>query len=204
MSYILEALKKSDKNRKREEIPDLSSDHSFTSPRREERKVSVWKRPIILILLFLAILASVWVPFLNRSQKERTEKTDPVVAPTPLSVPEKVIAIPPERKRQINKEVTKAIARIESLPEPEKLQKPVEVAVLPLMEELPVEIKTAMPDLTFAGHVYAAKREQRMIMINKRVVREGDMVSPGLILEEIEPNGVVLRYQDVSFRVHLF
>ncbi len=203
MSYILEALKKSDKNRKREEIPDLSSDHSFTFPRREKRNVSVRKRPIILLLLFLAILASVWGPFLDRSQKERTEP-DPVVAATPLPVPEKTIALPPERKMQINKEVTKAIPQIESFPEPEKSQKPVEVAVVPLMEDLPVEIRTAMPDLTFAGHAYAAKREQRMIMINKRIVREGDMVSPDLILEEIEVNGVVLRYQDVTFRVHLF
>lgn len=210
MSYILEALKKSDKNRKREEIPDLSSDHSFSSPRLEERKIPVWKSIGVLLLVLIVILVSFWGLFVNRPQNERAEKMDLVVKNTPLPGPEKTVAMAPEPKVEISKIVKKAISRIESQapPEPEEPQKPVEQAVLPsvlpLMEDLPPEIKTAIPDLTFAGHVYAAKSEHRMIMINMRIVREGDMISPGLILQEIVENGVVLRYQEVPFRVRLF
>ena len=204
MSYILEALKKSDKDRKREEVPGLRSDHSFSSPRREERKIPVWRQPVFLILLFITVSALSWLLFLSRQQVETVEETDPVVAITPLPVPEKTVVPTPELKLQTNKEVTEAMAEIVAAPEPEKPEKPVEVPAIPLLEELPPDLKATIPDLSFAGHVYAAEGKQRMIMINMRVVREGDMVSSGLILEEIEENGVVLRYQEVTFRVHLF
>lgn len=204
MSYILEALKKSDKDRKREVVPDLSSDHSFSSPRREEGKTPFWLRPIVLILLCLTVSALFWLLFLGRQQVETVEEVDPVVAVTPMPVPEKPVVQTPEFKQQINKEVTEVMSEIVAVPEPEKPEEPVVAPVVPLLEELPPDLKATIPQLSFAGHVYAAERKRRMIMINMRVVREGNMVSPGLILQEIEENGVVLRYQEITFRVHLF
>ncbi len=227
MSYILEALKKSDRDRKREAIPDLSSDHSFSTSRREERKSPLWKSPVVLLGLLACVALPGWLLFSEGQQEEGVqqkeiaeptaavivEKTDlPAVASLP--VPEKndvttpeLLApevITPALKEQINREVEEAVSRIVAPPEPEKAEKPVEVIVLPLLEELSADLQAAIPDLSFAGHVYAAEGRQRLIMINMRVVREGNTISPGLILEKIEENGVVLRYQEVSFRVHLF
>ena len=208
MSYILEALKKSDKDRKREEIPDLRSDHSLSSPRRKKRQILVFRRSVVLIVLSLGLAALGWLQFSGSQQEELAEKPDrvtpPVALPAPALVPEKAVVITPELKVQIDKEVAEVMSRIVSAPEPEQAQGAVEVAVLPLIEDLPSELKAAIPDLSFAGHVYAAESRQRMVMINMRVVREGDMVSSDLVLVEIVEDGVVLRYNDVVFRVNLF
>lgn len=206
MSYILEALKKSDKDRKREEIPGLRSDHSLSSPRRKKRTVFVLQRSVLLIVLSLGLAALGWLQFSGSQQEKLAEKPDRVAPPValPAPVPEKAVAITPELKLQINKEVAEVMSRVVSAPEPKQAQETVEVAVLPLLEDLPSDLKTAIPDLSFAGHVYAAESKQRMIMINMRVVREGDRVSPNLILVEIAEDGVVLRYTDVVFRVNLF
>ena len=210
MSYILEALKKSDKDRKREVVPDLSSDHSFSSLRREERKIHFWQRPIVLILLCLTVSALFWLLFSDRQQVKIVAEVDPVVALTPRSVPEKPVVQTPEFKQQINKEVTEVtevtevMSEIVAVPEPEKPEEPVVAPVIPLLEELPPDLKATIPQLSFAGPVYADEGKRRMIMINMRVVREGNMVSPGLVLQEIEENGVVLRYQEITFRVRLF
>lgn len=205
MSYILEALKKSDKDRKREEIPDLRSDHSWSSPRRKKRKTLVLRIYVVLIVLSLGLAALGWLQFSGSQQEELAEKPDRVAPPValPAPVPEKA-ALAPELKLQINKEVAEVMSRIVSVPEPEQVPEQVEVAVLPLIEDLPSDIKAAIPDLSFAGHVYAAESKQRMIMINMRVVREGDMVSPDLVLVEIAEDGVVLRYKYIDFRVNLF
>ena len=38
--------------------------------------------------------------------------------------------------------------------------------VAPLLEELPFVIRGGIPDLTFAGHVYADEARKRLIIIN--------------------------------------
>jgi len=46
--------------------------------------------------------------------------------------------------------------------------------------------------------------QKRLIIINNRIVREGDLIANGLSLEKIDPDGVVLRYETSVFRVKLF
>jgi len=40
-------------------------------------------------------------------------------------------------------------------------------------------------------------------MINNRICREGDLVENQLVLEQIVWEGVVMRYQDIRFRLNL-
>ena len=74
----------------------------------------------------------------------------------------------------------------------------------PLLEELPLELRKSIPELSFAGHVYADDAEKRLIMINNRIVREGELVDSGLFLQQITRDGVIVRYETVVFRVKLF
>ena len=75
---------------------------------------------------------------------------------------------------------------------------------IPLLDELPLSVRAAIPDLRFAGHVYSDQPQKRMIIINSRVVREGDRVDNGLTLERITNRGVVMRFKRSLFQVKLF
>jgi len=74
---------------------------------------------------------------------------------------------------------------------------------LPLMQDLPANIRQRLPPLTLAGHVFSENAAKRMIIINNRICREGDMVEDGLFLDRIIWEGVVLRYQEIRFRMNL-
>lgn len=73
----------------------------------------------------------------------------------------------------------------------------------PLLQDLPPSVQKSLPPLKLAGHVYAEESSRRMIIINNRICREGDLVDDQLYLEEILREGVVLRYQELRFRMNI-
>lgn len=75
---------------------------------------------------------------------------------------------------------------------------------LPLVQDLPTSVQEGLPPLKLAGHIYSEDSAKRMIIINNRICREGEMVEKQLYLEQILREGVVLRYHDLRFRMHLF
>lgn len=221
MSYILDALKKSDKERQREAIPDLQADHSLPPVRRQERKSRSWYLlGAVTLCVFAAVALLGWQ--LTRAQKPLPKEVAVIPAASPVTAPVqgvagvqkqqtpvKSVAPAPVIKEQ-NSEAAKAAARKKSFPEKSPVlmppqQKPKKTKpVPPLMEELPVVIRAGIPDLTFAGHVYSQVARKRLIIINNRIVREGDRISNSLSLKQIDPDGVVLRYENTVFRVKLF
>jgi len=74
---------------------------------------------------------------------------------------------------------------------------------LPFVQDLPSDVQKILPPLKVAGHVYAKDAAKRMVMINNRICREGDLVDNQLYLEQIVWEGVVLRYQEIRFRMNL-
>ena len=74
---------------------------------------------------------------------------------------------------------------------------------LPLLQDLPATVRKSLPPLQLAGHVYAQNPAKRLIIINNRICREGDMVENELYLDQIIWEGVVLRYQKTRFRMKL-
>ncbi len=214
MSYILEALKKSENERKREEIPGLGADHSQYYSVREERRSPMVKNLFIFTLLLFGVAGSGWWFFQGKPSIEVTEEPEAAVVPAPaLSAPAETVEAVPTSQTSI--QTTADIPDdVEALTEVPVIREPMVVDsvsdlvadnfVVPLFEELPEDVRDRIPPLTFAGHVYASEKQKRMIMINMRIVREGAMVEPDLILVEIEANGVVLRYSEVAFRVNLF
>ena len=220
MSYILEALKKSENERNREEIPGLGADHSRHYSVREERRPPILKWVLVSIALSSVVFCLGWWFFQGKSSPESVDQ--PLVAllaSAPLPVPAEVIkpvspkaqtAIPEQIHKENDKDDTPVVASlsdplpvesVESVVVPDPVPENIDIL---LLEELPEAIRNKIPSLSFAGHVYAIEGSQRMIMINMRVVREGALVEPDLILEEIEENGVILRYGEVTFRVNLF
>lgn len=242
MSYILEALKKSEKERKKEGVPDLQADHSLPPVRRTERN------PLGKLLIGvgggLLLTGGGW--FWWQGQHKDLSQPLPekqISSPPSISVSPEISQVPvssdsapdsavlsQEILAKISKEVLQAVteakaknssvavaavvADTEPAPSQERVEEIVPEdlppvpdnpeTVLPSLEELPVELRQKIPKLSFAGHVYADEAEKRLIIINNRIVREGDLVSKGLSLQQITRDGVIIRYETFVFQVKLF
>jgi general secretion pathway protein B len=110
--------------------------------------------------------------------KLRTPKSPPQAMPT---APQRITRAAPT-KPQAASATTSA--------EPQKLL---------TMAELPLSIRQEMPPLSISVHAYSREPKDRLIGINDRVLHEGENLAPGLRLEEITPNGMILRYKGYRF-----
>jgi hypothetical protein len=69
--------------------------------------------------------------------------------------------------------------------------------------QLPASLRAGVPPLDFSLHVYSTRRDQRSIIINNRMMREGETINPELALSAITPDGVVMKYRSEYFRVSI-
>ncbi|WP_162520712.1 general secretion pathway protein GspB, partial [Pseudaquabacterium pictum] len=60
---------------------------------------------------------------------------------------------------------------------------------------LPEAQRAALPPLAWSGVVYAERADQRLVVVNGQVAREGEQLAAGLQLLQIRPKSVLLRWQ---------
>jgi general secretion pathway protein B len=65
--------------------------------------------------------------------------------------------------------------------------------------ELSAQIRDAIPGLSVSMLIYSEKPEERWININGSKKREGEMISAGLKVDEITPDGAIFSYQGHRF-----
>jgi general secretion pathway protein B len=256
MSYILEALKKSDQERKQGEIPTLESDHADLTFIYNQRAARRKKRLILLSSVCIAIIAvGLWqwrsqadIPGLTGDtapDQQTAVVTEPASEPTvqaagpnvadqvsePAQEPAQVTApaqksVPPQPLEQVQKETGTAPVTIGDLtvmssageiePDPqmqaEQQQPPSPAPVeagsepdgkLPLLSELPAAQQKAIPAIKMAGHVYAEQPARRMIIINNKIVREGERVGDNLKLIRITWDGIILSHNNTVFQIKM-
>lgn len=66
--------------------------------------------------------------------------------------------------------------------------------------ELPDELRQSLPTLAVSGFSYADEPQLRMAVINGRILHQRDQVAPGVVVERIASDGVVLNYRGFRFR----
>jgi general secretion pathway protein B len=69
------------------------------------------------------------------------------------------------------------------------------------LKELPDELKEIVPEITLAGHVFSQDPALRLIMVNNKIAREGDIVVNGYLLEEITMEGVIFKKGSLRFKL---
>jgi general secretion pathway protein B len=74
-------------------------------------------------------------------------------------------------------------------------------APLPTYEQLPDDVRRRVPPVTVEGSAYSADAASRMLIVNGQVVREGDALANGLVLETIQLRSAVLRAGEVRYRI---
>ena len=131
-------------------------------------------------------------------------------APVPLPAPAHAKAPPRAKTEKPTPSPKKAAESSKPEPAPERGagSAPAETAPAPAaappasmaMGELPLAIQQELPPMSISVHAYAAKPAERLVGINNRLLHEGAEVAPGLTLEQITRDGMVLNYKGYRFR----
>jgi general secretion pathway protein B len=67
------------------------------------------------------------------------------------------------------------------------------------LRDLPEEIRRTLPNVAVSGSTYSTDRASRMLMINGQIFHEGDVVSNGLVLQQIKPRGAVFSFKGFRY-----
>ena len=72
---------------------------------------------------------------------------------------------------------------------------------LQTLRDLPPQIQREIGPLVISGYIYSSNRAERSLLVNNQLLREGDTVAPGLVLEQMLRGAVVLNYRGYRYRM---
>ena len=216
MSYILDALKKSDAERMRGLVPSLHAQPALPNAHKNDRQ---WlPEPFILILtgIGLTLLCLIVWWWIDSGTSQRALLAPPTTqlaektSTPPEVVSTKVAVAPPieEATQPANLRPVKPMAREKQLmpktqvPDLTPRQSPTAlVNKIPSINELSENIRLSLPKLAVSGATYAENPAYRMLIINGQVFHEGEKPMPDLKLEQIKPNEAVLNFKGTRYFV---
>ena len=196
MSYLLDALRRSEEERRRTAPPDLTTRHGA---RTERRQRSIGTGAIVVVALGLALAAFAGGVFWQRTS---LGGTGTVEAHATADAPP---ARGPAAAPRAPAEADPPPAPIPGGPRPSPpgtgpapsaaaTPRPVPLAALPS------ELQRRMPALELTTHVFARDPALREVAVNGVVYREGDRIGE-LVLERITEDGVVVRLGDTRVAI---
>jgi len=202
MSYILEALKKSDQQRQRGATPTLQV---------AQVTVAAPKRPMFIyygLLAAVLLVTGIMIGWLRPWQTEQPPvETEPMATPSPIPITEQAVHLAgemqPGNSALISSGPSSAAAPAPDKTMPEKPASPADVAqqqeALPL-NELPLQIQQEIPAMTVQFHSYSNEPSERLVSVNSIRLREGGSLMLGLRLEQITPDGMIFNYKGYRFK----
>ena len=255
MSYILDALRKSDEQRRRGATPTLQTPQPPPAPAQPK---TFWMVALAVLLVGGGVLIGAFGPWqgsppakvaaLPAAKPPVTPAAPAPSAPPPLveapkpvppaastPAPAPVVEAPkqapvapqaavvPQPQPTVARSAAPAVraerapkttvaAAKSSAPAPRKpdvqdkaneaARKPAAPAQPPAvpMSDLPIAVQQEMPRLAISAHAYSSVPRERLVGIEDRVLREGDEAAPGLVLEQITPDGMIMTYKGYRFR----
>jgi general secretion pathway protein B len=233
MSYILDALKKAEQERKRGKAPDFMDNHGQTPQQPKKR---LWAYALIIVVIAVAGGFGWWfghgqpstdkLPFQSSgaqpssvAQAPKTEPQQPAqqasaaVAPPAPAVEQKPAAAKPEPAKE-----TKPPAKTETPKKPAKELATASVAAeqhdpapekkpdpnkIYNINELPDETRKELPAFVISTHMYSPDPADRLVSINGNIGREKQEIMPGTTLDAILPDGAILKHKGYRFKVGL-
>lgn len=219
MSYILDALRKAEAERQRGKPPNLHAppldaltlaSGRPTGPGASRMRWAVIGAAALVVLGVVAVAvglglhkrlrpeagsdrsAAPAVPAAATSSREAPAATPPVTPPvtpavTPPVPPAALPAVPP--------------APLPVVP-PSTATSP-STASPPRLENLPSELRSELPALTVSGAVHSSDPASRLLLLNGQVLRQGEALVPGLVLESLGPEGAVFSWRGQRFTLVL-
>lgn len=207
MSFILDALKKSETDRQRQGGAEFAaipiSPASSSVPR--------WLWIVgVLLLVNLVVLVGLFFkpdapPSLATLPAIEQNNPPPVAATIAQDSFEQQVAAAKQRVPEQQTPEAPAEVAISTNPTVQSVlisQNPAAVPVsdrYPTLQEFRASGATQLPDLHLDIHVYSAAPKDRFVFINMAKLREGSQLAEGPVVAEITPSGVVLGHQGQYF-----
>ena len=116
----------------------------------------------------------------------------PVIAPAPAPAPAPLARAQPAPPARPARAVAPA-AKASAATSPE--------ARVYTLSELPEDVRAGLPALSVGGAMHSQTPANRMLIINGQVVREGDTIAPGLVLEQIKLKSAVLKVKGLRYGI---
>ena len=218
MSYILDALKKSEQQRTHGSVPDVQTVHSSSLNYKNEKK-ALWPYILVIAVLLNFFVISYFIydksyssnedetadlpiaatndntgTTLTTSPTEITESAIPVVAPV-IKIEQ---VTPPEPVKDTTETVTaEQVNTFENSTAPDDSKYDSDDVIE--FYELDDSIKRELPTITVSAHVYSSNPLQRSIVINNNFMEEGEYLIDDLILIEITRDGAIFDYHGTQF-----
>lgn len=143
----------------------------------------------------------------QQSARNAAPASRAVPAPAPAPVKHKRAVGTRSKKRTAAPKADVEAPKNAAKPLPDSRQSadsgPAEAAPIPnviAMGDLPLEIQQALPPMSISVHAYSVKPGDRLVGINNRLLHEGQEVAPGLRLEQITRDGMILSFKGYNFR----
>jgi general secretion pathway protein B len=208
MSYILDALRRSQAERERGQVPGLHAQSAplAAAPAVARNRSLLW--PILAVLGLLLVGALVFALLRPSAPASVTAATTPVetLPPKPVAAPAPAPAVFPP-------------AVVAPQPLPVVVSAPVQPAPPPLVKALPVaappkvtpkpepalvalaqlsaEQRRELPPLLLGGSIWSENAASRFVIFNGQLVHEGESAVPGVTVERIGPKTAWLRWREL-------
>lgn len=229
MSYILEALKKSQAERQLGELPSIHAPQ--VQLQGGTAASSAQRGPVWLALggAAVAVAAALlwWQPWQATAPVPAPVPAvaaaapppvsaplpAPVSVPAPAAVPAPVLAAPvmpvslpgpqpvpkPEAKREAPP--APAVVAVPAPPPVAAAPAPASDETVAGMRDLPEPIQRQIPPVAIGGYIYSKNPADRLLLIDKVLRHEGEELAPGLVLEKLQPKGAIFSFKGYRYRV---
>ncbi len=186
MSYILDALKKSE--RERTLVRGLGfGDAGRRLPYRANRMLW-WLAGFATLALALIVTVLWW-------WKSHAPASTPPVGAEALAASVKEVE---KAAEPVAISSNTSVTQVSAPPAPSLVPATGEAKYFSAM---PPEFQSSVPAMTVNIHVYADTESARILYINNRQYRRGDDVGGGVLVEEIVPDGAVLQFRGQRFKL---
>ena len=180
MSYILDALNKSEQERERKQTPGLKSLQGEPPPSRFQLRHFLY----LLALLVAFNSIGVFIYFGNDSQPE-IGTTAQNKSPSAATV------------------ATPVTPSNSNAAKPARFPVPVATGNTVARNDLPDHVIRRLPEIQITAHIYASDPDLRMVNINGVSRSEGDLLSDSLQLVEITEVGVVMNFEGYAYVMNI-
>ena len=215
MSFILDALRKSENERQQKDTPDITAARYKAGPARSRiwlpilGAVLVINALLLLVLLFRAdgntpspeTSAAVTLPAspVSPARMAPSARPAPAVRPLAREVMPATPAQPPAPASPAANTTQSAPVVAATSPPPAMVDSTAASGGLPSMRQLVLDGALEMNSLRLDMHVYSPVPAERFVFINMQKYREGERLKEGPQVESIDAGGVILTHQGQRF-----
>lgn len=199
MSYILDALRKSEEQRHAQKTSQFKPASHHAEPTGAGRTI------VIAAILLVALLTGWFI-----AQLQYRDETVQQLQPAPAKLSQQSVAVT-EQKINPAEQIQPAESKIQIQPNQtmppatsQNADDGIADETVLSREQLPHAILQSLPVLAIDGHIYDINPVARLVIINGSSRKEGQHISAELQLEEITSDGVILKTQGIRFRLGVF